>query len=767
MILSKLKMWSEKMRNDLYKKFIVLFFAILLSYPSMAQNFSGIKICIDPGHGAYGSEDRYIPATGFWESESNWIKANYLKDILSAKNATVILTRNCQGTGCDISLSARVAVANNNNADYFHSIHSNAANALANYTVVFFRGANDNSPAWPQAKQMGGIMSNEIYKVNYTTAGYNRSDYGNLGFYLGVLSGLNMPGTLSEGSFHDYIIESWRLMNNEYKKHESWAIARSFQKFYNKTDFPTGIICGFVRDQTKITSYPQNSALTHDKYVPINGVKATIVQLNKVYNGDSKNNGFYFFENIAPGTYDVKLEAKGYKNKTISVTVSANVSVREHIYLDTAAAVPTFQTLWERCSRASSKPAWFGSNTERGIAYTNGKLYVASRGEGSPKIKILNALTGQDIGELNMNGVSGGTYAINDVESSWDGKIFGCNLTTNAKTSPFKIYVWNSDNSAAELFISFAASEALRLGDNFTVYGSYSSNAAIYASAQQTSKVFRWLIVNGTLQSQTPEIITLQNLTLGYTPSVAPFGYDANSDFYVNALGIQVSLFGANGQNKGSISGSVIPTGSSSIKTFVKDSKRFLAAFQFNNTAGDPNGQNVRIVEVTAGSSGVSESDVYGVTPRLGDDNNANGTGDFAYWADGQGNYVIFVLATNSGLGAYWCKAEPLYNGGSLTDVEKDNKTTNLLASEYWLQQNFPNPFNPQTIIEFNLPSDGETSLKVYDLLGKEVFKIYEGRLNSGLHRFTFNAMGLNSGVYIYKLTFEGKSISRKMLYIK
>ena len=82
------------------------------------------------------------------------------------------------------------------------------------------------------------IMADEINSVNRTTAKYNRSDNDFLGFNLGVLRPLTMPGTLSEGSFHDYIPESWRLKNDKYLKHESWAIARSFlQYFKNWVDF--------------------------------------------------------------------------------------------------------------------------------------------------------------------------------------------------------------------------------------------------------------------------------------------------------------------------------------------------------------------------------------------------------------------------------------------------------------------------------------------------------------------------------------------------
>lgn len=432
---------------------------------------------------------------------------------------------------------------------------------------------------------------------------------------------------------------------------------------------------------------------------------------------------------------------------------------------------PVFQTLWERCSRTNNKPTWFGTDTERGITYTNGKLFVVSRKDGL-KVKIIDALTGNDIGELNTEGIDPSSsvpvvsYGINDIESSWDGKLLACNLTVDASKTPFKIYKWDNESSTPTLFLSYTTTNVERLGDNFTVYGSLSSNASIYAAAANSNRVYRWLVINGSLSSQTPALITLSNFTLGTTPSIAPYGFDSNSDFYANSLGKQVTLFGSDGSNKGSVSGGVIPSGSSSIKTFVKDSKRFIATFQWNNTAGDPNGQNVRVVDVTAGSTSVTEKDIYGITPRLGDDINGNGTGDFAYLADGSGNYVFFVLATNSGIGAYWCKASPLYNGGTLSNEECIDRISNV-PDNYYLAQNYPNPFNPTTFIEFSLASDDQILLEVFNIIGECVETLAVGNYAAGYYKVEFNAKDLPSGVYFYRLKTTRVSLTRKMLLLK
>ncbi len=83
------------------------------------------------------------------------------------------------------------------------------------------------------------------------------------------------------------------------------------------------------------------------------------------------------------------------------------------------------------------------------------------------------------------------------------------------------------------------------------------------------------------------------------------------------------------------------------------------------------------------------------------------------------------------------------------------------------LNQNYPNPFNPNTVISFNLPESGEVSLKVYDLMGREVATLVDGRLNSGEHTFNFNANGLASGVYLYRITSGDFTQVKRMMLIK
>ena len=83
------------------------------------------------------------------------------------------------------------------------------------------------------------------------------------------------------------------------------------------------------------------------------------------------------------------------------------------------------------------------------------------------------------------------------------------------------------------------------------------------------------------------------------------------------------------------------------------------------------------------------------------------------------------------------------------------------------LQQNYPNPFNPGTTIEFTLPNADFVTLKVYNVVGQEIATLVSGKLPAGIHRYTWNAGNLASGVYLYRVEAGGYSLVRKAMLMK
>ncbi len=100
---------------------------------------------------------------------------------------------------------------------------------------------------------------------------------------------------------------------------------------------------------------------------------------------------------------------------------------------------------------------------------------------------------------------------------------------------------------------------------------------------------------------------------------------------------------------------------------------------------------------------------------------------------------------------------------GSITAV---NDVSNL-PNKFELSQNYPNPFNPSTVISYNIPKAANVTLKVYDVLGREVATLVNQFQNANSYKVRFNASSLSSGVYLYKIEAGNFIMTKKMLLLK
>ncbi|NUN70748.1 MAG: T9SS type A sorting domain-containing protein [Bacteroidetes bacterium] len=112
-------------------------------------------------------------------------------------------------------------------------------------------------------------------------------------------------------------------------------------------------------------------------------------------------------------------------------------------------------------------------------------------------------------------------------------------------------------------------------------------------------------------------------------------------------------------------------------------------------------------------------------------------------------------------------KARYIEAGGTDTIVASVRRSDDLLPDAYALGQNYPNPFNPSTVISFAVTQSGPVSLRIYDVVGREVAVLVNGTLSAGRYHAEWNAAGLSSGVYFYQLRAGAFVSSRKMLLQK
>jgi hypothetical protein len=90
-----------------------------------------------------------------------------------------------------------------------------------------------------------------------------------------------------------------------------------------------------------------------------------------------------------------------------------------------------------------------------------------------------------------------------------------------------------------------------------------------------------------------------------------------------------------------------------------------------------------------------------------------------------------------------------------------------LTPASFVLEQNYPNPFNPSTTIKFQMPSKGFVTLKIYDIIGREVATLVDGFQEAGPHDVKFDASNLPSGVYLYRITTGTYVAAKKLVLIK
>jgi hypothetical protein len=125
----------------------------------------------------------------------------------------------------------------------------------------------------------------------------------------------------------------------------------------------------------------------------------------------------------------------------------------------------------------------------------------------------------------------------------------------------------------------------------------------------------------------------------------------------------------------------------------------------------------------------------------------------------GDGNTIVIGGYSDAGsAGAAW-----VFVRGSASAVDHAGSA----PEGFLLQQNYPNPFNPSTVIGYQIPAEGQVTLKVYDLLGREVALLVNGRKLPGRYEATFDASAVAAGLYFYRLTSGGHVESRTMLLIR
>ena len=306
---------------------------------SSNYNRSG-KYYLNAGHGGFDSNDRPTPmpllgGEYFYESEGNLDRTKHLQQFITKNGGQVRMQRTTNTSNDDWDLTA-IASASSSYGGYFISLHSNGANASANYHVALYKGSN-SSNSIGGSERMAYWNSYNNYKngcLTEYTYGTPRSmaDYDLMGWHYGVLRTNTSPGYLVETWFHDYRPESLRFKSSLYNKFLAWQIAVGNLTAPGGSGSLPACIVGDVRDTSKGCGYSNYTTRGRDSYLALNDVTVTLSGngVNQTVNTGAKGNGVYAFF-VPAGTYTLTFKKTGYKTVTKTVTASANVATQNDI----------------------------------------------------------------------------------------------------------------------------------------------------------------------------------------------------------------------------------------------------------------------------------------------------------------------------------------------------------------------------------------------------------------------------------------------------
>ena len=302
------------------------------------------RVFINPGHGGHDSDDRHVPTwvigaqdtLHYYESNSNLTKGLALQDILRARGYETAISRRTNTTDDDLDLYEIVALAANSGADLFFSIHSNATgiDKRVNFPLGLYRGW-DNQPAMEGSLKLSQAVMKHAMGNKIAVWSHDERSRGDWSFYtnwgyrvgLGVLRYNKLPGMLSEGSFHDYLPERERLLNDGYCWLEAWNQSLGFDEYFGrKGKLKEGVIAGSVRWSDQERQDEDRRLYGEDVLLPVNNALLRLYddrgRLVREVRTDNLDNGVFVFTHLRPAKYRLELYYGGenlYSTTTVKV----------------------------------------------------------------------------------------------------------------------------------------------------------------------------------------------------------------------------------------------------------------------------------------------------------------------------------------------------------------------------------------------------------------------------------------------------------------
>lgn len=315
----------------------------------------------------------------------------------------------------------------------------------------------------------------------------------------------------------------------------------------------------------------------------------------------------------------------------------------------TVASSNTFgiERLWLASTKTGAAPFYLNPSvtTERGFAIGDQYIYIASR-YGGTKVIVIDKTDGSFVRELSTEGISGGIYAINDIEISDDGQLLAAPLIDGTE---FWIYKWADELSDPVKWLTVTLPEQMRLGDKFTVTGDVSGDAIIMAAKNTGNKIVRWVVTGGVAAAA--EILTLNGLTsMETSPAVIPFYPSVDANMLIDGKGLAPRIFDKDLNEIGSIARiddyGAYKIQSNSPNVFTQQGRTMAAFFQAMRQT--PLGARIIIVDITEQPYQIVDSSEYVSNSMAWD----GYLGEVDVTTDGE-YYYAYMLQAKNALAAY------------------------------------------------------------------------------------------------------------------
>lgn len=419
------------------------------------------------------------------------------------------------------------------------------------------------------------------------------------------------------------------------------------------------------------------------------------------------------------------------------------------IAVNASSVDPTWTRVWENSATLSTLPTYIGTaNNVRGMGvgtFESEKVVVIPTREGGTAVKLLKASDGTEWKNLNVTGVTGGTFAISDAGVTTDGKILVCNMV-NAAAAVFKVYRWDNSTDAPTVAISYTMPLAYRLGDHITVKGSISNGTCkVYAaSGNAVSSKFAIMCFEmvsdgngGWVFNNTPTNIT-ENITSTEAGSYNSIDIMSDGKYIYKGNGRQIYKINIDGTLSSEVtSGSVIGTGGNSVRFLMnrpavnvgEPDTAYIAYFRYG--AGQ---ERANIVKFPSGTLNSPAAAISVYLPILGTNTNGNGAGRVAFDDLTANSLNLYVLSTNNGIGKYSITWPPIV----YTALSNTKESLKII----------------QTLTSLKIEGITPSSIELYNTLGQKVQSVNNS-----------NEMNINNlrGVHIVKVNVDGKINTQKI----